>query len=69
MENFETQAESACNSLKTDERFNSVDEISVVGLSHGALIARFIVEECDISAKVRNYVSIGGPHQGVSKIP
>ncbi len=40
-----------------------------MGLSQGALIARYIIEECDINAKVRNYVSIGGPQQGVAALP
>ncbi len=34
-------------------------------------MARFILEDCDISAdtKFRNLITIGTPNQGVSKIP
>lgn len=45
------------------------DEFNVIGLSQGGLLARYIVEECDMKGKVRNMVTIGGPHMGVDKIP
>lgn len=68
-EEFEQQAEAACKSVQNDDRFKDLEEISVMGLSHGALIARYMIEECELKAKVRNYVSIGGPHQGVATLP
>lgn len=40
-----------------------------MGLSQGSLIARYIVEQCDMKGTVRNYLSIGGPNMGVSDIP
>jgi palmitoyl-protein thioesterase len=40
-----------------------------MGLSQGSLIARYIVEECDMKGTVRNYLSIGGPNMGVSDVP
>ena len=40
-----------------------------MGLSQGALLARYIVESCPIQGKVRNWASIGGPNMGVADIP
>jgi len=67
--NFEKQGELACaNLLKVDE-FKNADEINVVGLSQGALLARYIVESCDGVKGTRNLLSIGGPNMGVTDIP
>ena len=68
MENFMSQAETACTNLLADENFN-VTEINVMGLSQGALLARYIVESCPIQGKVRNWASIGGPNMGVIDMP
>ena len=65
---FNTQAEKACNHLKANKDFYG-KEISVVGLSQGSLIARYIIEECDFGGKVKRYVSIGGPQMGVAAFP
>ena len=62
------QADKACQKLLSEEEF-AVDEINVMGLSQGSLLARYIVESCPIQGKVRNYVSIGGPNMGVDDIP
>ena len=67
-ENFMTQAEKACDKLLADENF-AVDEINVLGLSQGSLLARYIVESCPIQGKVRNWASLGGPNMGVADIP
>ena len=32
-------------------------------------MARYIVEECDMPGKVRNMLTIGGPHMGVDAVP
>jgi palmitoyl-protein thioesterase len=62
------QAELACNIIKSDPNLNQTD-FSIVGVSQGSLIGRYIIEKCDIKGKVRKYVSIGGPQMGVGKIP
>ena len=67
-ENFEKQAEKGCANLLTHEEFTGAEEINVVGLSQGALIARYIAESCT-DVKVRNLLSIGGPNMGVTDIP
>ena len=68
-DNFMDQAEKACNKLLADDNFANADEINVMGLSQGALLARYIVESCPIQGKVRNWASIGGPNMGVADIP
>ena len=68
-DNFMDQATKACNNLLSIDEFATADEINVMGLSQGALLARYIVESCPIQGKVRNWASIGGPNMGVSDIP
>ena len=68
-ENFEKQAEKACAKIQADSNFQ-VPEINVMGLSQGALIARYIATSCDLGdTKVRNLASIGGPNMGVDAVP
>jgi len=64
---FHSQAERGCEAIKSDEKFNG--NFSVVGLSQGSLLARYIIQKCDMKGKVKNYVSIGGPQMGVAKFP
>lgn len=64
---FQAQADKGCEAIKSDERFQG--DFSVVGISQGSLLARYIIQKCDIKGKVKNYVSIGGPQMGVAKIP
>lgn len=64
---FLTQAKKACNEVRSDP--NYAGDFSVVGLSQGALIARYIVQACDMPGTVKRYVSIGGPQMGVAKFP
>jgi palmitoyl-protein thioesterase len=45
------------------------DQYLISGLSQGALLARYIIEECNFGGKVKRFLSIGGPHMGVSALP
>jgi palmitoyl-protein thioesterase len=65
--NFETIAKNSCEQVAANPDFQG--EFNVVGLSQGGLLARYIVEECDMKGKVRNMLTIGGPHMGVDAIP
>jgi len=65
--NFHKLSEMACESLKNNPIFQG--DFSVVGISQGCLIARYIIQKCQIKGKVRNFVSIDGPHMGVGIIP
>jgi palmitoyl-protein thioesterase len=66
---FTKQAEIACKALEADGHFTK--DFSVLGLSQGALLGRYIIQDCDFKNKgtVRRYVSIGGPQMGVGKYP
>jgi palmitoyl-protein thioesterase len=64
---FHSQAEKACEKVKNDK--NLQGEFSVVGISQGALIARYIIEKCEMKGTVKRYVSIGGPQMGVGSLP
>ena len=66
--NFESQGEIGCKNLLAIDEFKNAEEINVVGLSQGALVARYIVENCE-GVKARNLLSIGGPNMGVTDIP
>jgi palmitoyl-protein thioesterase len=65
--NFEHIAEEGCKKIAADPTFNG--EFNVIGLSQGGLLARYIVEECEMPGKVRNMVTMGGPHMGTDAIP
>jgi len=60
---FEVIAEDACKKVANDPLFKG--EFNVVGLSQGGLIARYITESCDMPGKVRNLLTVAGPHMGV----
>jgi palmitoyl-protein thioesterase len=64
---FQKQSEMACESIKSNPIFQG--EFSVLGISQGNLIARYIIQKCDIKGKVKNFVSIDGPHMGIAGIP
>ncbi len=57
----------ACEAINANPNFQG--EFNVVGLSQGSLLARYIVEQCEMPGFVRSYLSIGGPNMGVSDIP
>lgn len=65
--NFEKMAEKSCQKIAADKTFQG--EFNVIGLSQGGLLARYIAEECDMPGKVRNIVTLGGPHMGVAAVP
>ena len=65
--NFEQIAQESCKKIANDKTFHG--EFNVIGLSQGGLLARYIAEECDMPGKVRNVVTLGGPHMGVAAIP
>jgi len=64
---FHSQAEKACNQIRQDNNFSG--DFSVIGISQGALLARYIIEKCEMPGKVKRYISIGGPQMGVARFP
>lgn len=66
--NFSDQALHACDKLAQDPRLQT--NISVVGLSQGSLIGRWVIQNCPkFKGTVTKYISIGGPQMGVARIP
>lgn len=65
--NMEHIAEVSCKEVAANKNFQG--EFNVMGLSQGGLLARYITEECDMPGKVRNIITLGGPHMGVDAIP
>ena len=61
------QAENACKALKEDSNFEN--EFSILSFSQGGLIARYIIEKCDMKGYVKKFVSFGGPLMGTSRTP
>lgn len=60
-------AETSCEKVAKNKHFQG--EFNVIGLSQGGLLARYIVESCEMPGKVRNMVTLGGPHMGVDAVP
>lgn len=61
------QAEKACEEIKNNIKFNG--EFSILSISQGGLIARYIIEKCEMNGTVKKLVSFGGPMMGTSKAP
>jgi palmitoyl-protein thioesterase len=65
--NFTTQAEEACEKIKTDRKFQK--KFSIFGISQGALIGRYIIEKCKMKGEVAKYLSIDSPQMGIGVLP
>ena len=66
-QNFENQAEELCSKLKVHPTFQ--DKFSIMGISQGTLLGRYLIQKCDIKGKIINYLSFDGPQQGIGNIP
>lgn len=64
---FHSQAEMACESVKKHPSFQG--DFSILGISQGNLLARYVIQKCDMKGTVKNFVSIDGPHMGIGGIP
>ena len=67
--NMQTQSKMYCELVQNHPVFGKSD-FNIIGLSQGALIARSIIQDCDLgSFKVHNYLSVGGPQLGYHQLP
>ena len=57
-----------CNKLHADEYYKN-GNFSIIGISQGAVITKYIIEYCKFEHPVRNLVTFGGPNMGVSMAP
>jgi palmitoyl-protein thioesterase len=64
---FKSQADKACKQIQEDVNFQG--DFAVIGLSQGALLARHIIQSCEMKGRVKRYISIGGPQMGVGSFP
>lgn len=61
------QSKLACELIKANDNYK--EGFNIVAVSQGSLIARYIIEKCDMQGQVKTYASIGGPQMGIAKIP
>ena len=67
---LESQIERGCRILH--EQFDTInlkDGFILMGFSQGGLVARALLQKCDIGKYVKKLISYGGPHNGVAMIP
>ena len=65
---IQQQAEKACELIKNNDKFQNKD-FSILSISQGGLLARYIIQKCQMTGKVKKLVSFGGPMMGTSKVP
>jgi len=63
---IQAQIEKTCAAIQADAKL--ANGFNIVGLSQGNAVARGVIEQCD-TARVYNFVSLGGPHEGTSSLP
>ena len=64
---FEKQCEKACEEINKNEHLQK--DFSILSISQGGLIARYIIQKCKMKGKVKKLVSFGGPMMGTSQVP
>ena len=64
---FEDQAKEACKIISSDPEFQS--DFALVSISQGGILARYIIEKCQMNGVVKRFISIGGPLAGTHQLP
>ena len=64
---FEDQAKKACEIISKDENFKN--RFVIVSISQGGVLARYVIEKCQMPGTVKRFISIGGPLAGTHQLP
>ena len=64
---FEDQAKEACKIISSDENFQG--DFAIVSISQGGVLARYVIEKCEMRGTVKRFVAIGGPLAGTHQLP
>ena len=64
---FEEQCQRACEEIKSYPEFKN--DFSILSISQGGLIARYLIQKCDMEGNVKKLISLGGPMMGTSQVP
>lgn len=64
------QAKRACELInKRVEEWKLDQGFIILGSSQGNLLGRYILQNCEAGKYVKRYISSGGPHMGVMRVP
>ncbi len=64
---FEDQAKEACKIISSDSNFQN--DFAIVSISQGGVLARYVIEKCQMKGTVKKFISIGGPLAGTHQLP
>ena len=64
---IQSQVEEACEKIKSNPNFQN--KFSILGISQGTLIGRYVIEKCNMEGQVMRYMSFDGPQMGIASIP
>ena len=64
---FEEQANKAYEIISSDSNYDN--DFTIVSISQGGILERYIIEKCQMKGKVKRFVSIGGPLAGTHQLP
>lgn len=64
---FREQAKKACELINSDENYQN--DFTLFSISQGGLIARYIIEKCEMKGTVKTFVAMGGPLAGTHHFP
>eukprot|EP00345_Euplotes_harpa_P004301 CAMPEP_0168323198 /NCGR_PEP_ID=MMETSP0213-20121227/3345_1 /TAXON_ID=151035 /ORGANISM="Euplotes harpa, Strain FSP1.4" /LENGTH=298 /DNA_ID=CAMNT_0008325237 /DNA_START=15 /DNA_END=911 /DNA_ORIENTATION=+ len=65
--NVKSHGEQLCEQVKQDDNLKH-GNFSIVSLSLGGMMARYIIEYCPLDMPIRNVVTLGAPLNGISAI-
>ncbi|KAK4052262.1 hypothetical protein OIO90_004484 [Microbotryomycetes sp. JL221] len=67
--NANEQVEQACQELIEQPEIKQSKHFDAIGLSQGGQLLRALIERCGHELKVRNLITLGSQHMGISAVP